>query len=201
MHRTVLVLISIAALAHGLPAYSEHSSTGSTPRILVVVSPTDFTDKEYSDTRSAFEAAGARVTVSTTTTSPAISHNGKKLRIDIGLANVGVGDFDAIVIIGGVGIVSDLLDFLPLRRLVQEACKSGKVVAAICIAPMVLAKAGLLKGLKATCYSDTAVVAQLRASGAIYVNERVVISGHIVTANGPEASREFGQAIIAVLST
>jgi protease I len=187
-------------LGTGSSEVTEHSSTGSRPRILVVVSPTDFTDKEYLDTRSAFEAAGARVTVSRTTTSPAISHNGKKLKIDIGLANVEVGDFDSIVIVGGVGIVGDLLDFLPLRRLVKEARKSGKVIAAICIAPMVLAKAGLLKGLKATCYSDTAVVAQLRASGAIYVNERVVISGHIVTANGPEASGEFGQAIFAALS-
>jgi putative intracellular protease/amidase len=166
----------------------------------LVVSPTDFTDQEYYDTRGALDAAHAKVTVASATASPAVSHDGKKLNADVALPRVKVGDFDAIVIVGGVGIVSGLLDFLPLRQLLIDASKSEKVIAAICIAPMVLAKAGLLKGVRATCYLDKTVVGLLKANGADYVDQQVVLTGRIITANGPGASGAFGKAVVAALS-
>jgi putative intracellular protease/amidase len=66
---------------------------------------------------------------------------------------------------------------------------------------MVLAKAGLLRYRLATCYSDQAVVRQLKQNGANYVDKKVVVEGRVVTANGPASSADFARAILEVLKT
>ena len=200
MCRKRLTLVAVVTLTLAVSGYADTKTPAGVPRILVVVAPTDFTDQEYYDTRSALDAAHANVTVGSTTISQAVSHAGKRLKVDVALPNVRVQDFDAIVIVGGAGVVSSLLNYLPLRQLLLEASKAEKVIAAICIAPMVLAKAGLLKGVRATCYLDKTVVGVLKANGADYVDQQVVVTGRIITANGPEASGAFGRAVVAVVS-
>ena len=64
---------------------------------------------------------------------------------------------------------------------------------------MVLARAGVIKGVTATCYSDGITINYLKASGARYVDKTVVVSGNIVTGNGPDAAREFAQQVLSVL--
>jgi protease I len=71
--------------------------------------------------------------------------------------------------------------------------EDGKVVGAICAAPVILAKAGLLKDKKATVYPDHEYT--LKQYGAIYTGEAVTVDGNIITGNGPESSRAFGQAV------
>ena len=75
-------------------------------------------------------------------------------------------------------------------------------MAAICIAPEILAKAGVLKEKKATVWSssiDQGPVEFLENEGAEHVEEPVVVDGKIITGNGPEAATEFGQKIVEVL--
>jgi protease I len=200
MYRRLLAVVAGVSLTCVACCYGEIKARAGVARILVVVSPADFTDQEYYDTRSALDAAHAKVTVASTTTSQAVSHDGRRLKVDVALPKVQVGDFDAIVLVGGAGILSGLLDFLPLRKLLIDASKSEKVIAAICIAPMILARAGLLKGVRATCYLDKAVVGELKANGADYVEQQVVVTGRIITASGPGASGAFGKAVIAAVS-
>ena len=69
-------------------------------------------------------------------------------------------------------------------------------MAAICLAPVVLARAGILKGKKATYYESTASFREMKAGGAVLVNKPVVADGRIVTANGPAASKEFAAEFI-----
>jgi protease I len=77
--------------------------------------------------------------------------------------------------------------------LAWEMYADGKVVSAICAAPVILAKAGLLKDKKATVYPDHEYT--LKQYGAIYTGEAVTVDGNIITGNGPESSRAFGQAV------
>ena len=158
-------------------------------RIAMVVADNDFTDEEYFETRAEFEREGAKVIVCSPRGTLAVSHNGRQLAVDSKLEAIASGQFDAIVLVGGAGVVSSL-----------GAEHVGKLVAAICSAPMVLAKAGLLRGRVATCYPDSTVVGQLKTNGADYVDKPVVISGRIVTGNGPAASTEFARAVIKLLS-
>lgn len=169
-------------------------------RIAMVVADSDFPDEEYFETRAVFEREGAKVTVCSPRGTMAVSHNGQQLAVDSNIEVIVAGQFDAIVLVGGVGVGSSLMTSNSLQKLVADAEHAGKLVAAICIAPMVLAKAGLLRSRAATCYSDPTVVRQLKANGAEYVNKKVVVSGRIVTGNSLGASTEFAQTIIRLLS-
>jgi len=71
-------------------------------------------------------------------------------------------------------------------------------LAAICIAPVTLARAGLLKGRKTTVWSSEA--GKLKAAGAVYTGKSLERDGNIITASGPTAAIEFGSQLLKVLS-
>ena len=86
-------------------------------------------------------------------------------------------------------------------RLCPEARPEGaadkhKVLAAICVAPITLARAGVLEGKRATTSLAGSVI---EAEGATYTGALVERDGLIITANGPAASDAFGRAIAAAL--
>ena len=83
-------------------------------------------------------------------------------------------------------------------RIAEEAAAGGKVLAAICLAPVILANAGLLAGKQATVAGTEA--AALEGAGATYTGPGVTVDGRLVTANAPKASRRFGQTIAQLLS-
>jgi len=70
-------------------------------------------------------------------------------------------------------------------------------VGAICIAPGILARAGILKDKKATVFPSE--IETLKREGAHYSALPVVIDGKIVTADGPEAAEGFGKALVKTL--
>lgn len=84
-----------------------------------------------------------------------------------------------------------------LQLLAKKFYEAGKLTAAICVAPAILAKAGVLSGKKATSWSGA--VDDLKNGGAIYVNEQVVRDGQLITADGPSAAASFAKKIIEVL--
>jgi putative intracellular protease/amidase len=98
-----------------------------------------------------------------------------------------------------MGAYKYLRDNEALRNLLRASAKANKVVAAICIAPAVLARCGVLRNVAATCYSDKNVIDILKRNGAQYVNNSVVVSGNIITGNGPDASQEFATKVLEAL--
>ncbi|MDD1666685.1 MAG: DJ-1/PfpI family protein, partial [Methanomicrobiales archaeon] len=72
--------------------------------------------------------------------------------------------------------------------------------AAICLSPVVLARAGVLSGKKATVFRTADSVAEMRKGGADLRGEPVVVDGRFVTANGPAVARRFGEAVVSGLS-
>jgi protease I len=101
---------------------------------------------------------------------------------------VRVSDYDCIVFIGGVGATVYFDDPLA-HSIASEAAAAGKVVAAICVSPVTLARAGVLQGRRATVFPDYA--AELENAGAMYTGEDVTVDGRIITANGPGAAEKF----------
>ena len=89
-------------------------------------------------------------------------------------------DYDLVVLPGGMPGSTNLRDNETLIASLQEAAKAGKYVAAICAAPIVLERAGLLEGRKFTCFPG---VEEQIASGE-HQTDLVVVDGNIVTSRG-----------------
>ncbi|MBM3975832.1 MAG: DJ-1/PfpI family protein [Planctomycetes bacterium] len=106
------------------------------------------------------------------------------------------GDFDALVLPGGMPGTKHLADDPRVLALVREMQRAGKHVAAICAAPSVLAKAGVLEGVAATSYPGF----QDKLAGArVERGSRVVVAGRIVTSQGPGTALEFALELVRLL--
>jgi protease I len=155
-----------------------------------------FNESEYGKPRAMLEKKGAVVTVASSSLDVVKSYTGgKRVRPDVLLSDVRVADYDAIVFVGGLPYDPDVPEML---RVAQEAVAEGKLVAGICNSVIALAKAGVLDGKRTTslAYHPASV---LEEEGAILTDALVERDGLIITANGPEASGQFGEAIVAAL--
>ncbi|WP_334110778.1 DJ-1/PfpI/YhbO family deglycase/protease [Thermodesulfitimonas autotrophica] len=169
-------------------------------KVLLVIAPKDFRDEEFFTPKQIFAEKGTQVTVASTARGTATGMLGGKAKVDLVFAEVRASSYDAVVIAGGTGSETYLWGNQQLRRIVQEAYAQGKVVAAICLSPVVLARAGCLKGREATVFPDPAAVKELKSAGAKYVNRSVVTAGKVVTGRDPEAAGEFAQVVARLLS-
>ena len=93
---------------------------------------------------------------------------------------------------GGMPGATNLYAYAPLRELIIEHAKAGKALAAICAAPLVLGRLGLLKGKKITCYPGF----EGELVGATPTGKLVEVDGNILTGKGPVAAYLLGYAII-----
>ncbi|KAF0814096.1 putative cysteine protease YraA [Andreprevotia sp. IGB-42] len=104
---------------------------------------------------------------------------------------------DAIVLPGGGPGTDALAACLPLYDRLRAHHDAGRRVAAICAAPTVLAKAGLLQGKAATCFPGREPV--LAEHGAKVTNYQVVTDGLITTSRGPATAGLFGIELVRLL--
>ena len=128
--------------------------------------------------------------------------DGGEVNVGLLVSEINLADFDAVVFIGGPGCLENL-DNESSYKVAQETVSQGKILASICISPVILAKAGVLEDKEATVWSltlDRGPVVILKENGAIYQDKTVVVDGKIITGNGPEASKEFGEAILKLLT-
>jgi len=171
-------------------------------KIAMVIAFRDFRDEEYFIPKQILISAGAKVTTVSSSLGKAIGKLGGETEVSALLKDFEVKNYDAILFIGGPG-AAKYIDDETCHQIIRETVKSNKVLGAICIAPAILAKAGILKEKKATVWSssvDKSAVKILKEEGAIFQSEAVVVDGKIVTASGPAAAKEFAQTIINILS-
>ena len=165
-------------------------------KVLMVIASTNFRDEEYSYPRKALEDAGARVTVACSSLNTAKGKLGLEVKPDILISNVKEIDYDGIVFVGGGGS-KEYFDSPIAHKLAQNFYSKGKLTSAICIAPAILANAGLLKDKKATSFPSSGET--LKAKGAVFTGSGVESDGKIVTGSGPEAAKKFGEKLVEVL--
>jgi protease I len=161
-------------------------------RVLMVIAPQNFRDEEFEEPRRILQEAGASVTVASARAT-AKGMFGTTVRPDLTLDKVRVDDYDAVIFVGGSGAATYFEDERALA-IAKDAAKKGKKVGAICIAPVILANAGLLEGKRATVW-DGDFARRLKEKGAKYTGKPVEVDGNIITANGPAAAKEFGKVI------
>ena len=119
------------------------------------------------------------------------SHNLVTLRCDMLLEDADFSDGDALILPGGNPGYLNLRSSECVRRVVGDYYSSGKVVAAICGAPTVLAAAGVARGRRVTCHSS--VISEME--GYDYVGGSVVDDGNLITSAGAGVSVEFALAV------
>lgn len=171
--------------------------TLSGKKVLILIAPENFQDTEYQVPRDYFLQQGAQVFVASSKRE-AMGKYGLRVTVDISLdqAEQECADYDAVVVVGGSG-VRQYFENPAAKNLCRSTLAAGKVLAAICAAPGLLAHAGVLRDRTATSHESEADT--LRQFGAQYTGNVVTIDGNIVTANGPDAAQEFGEKIATLL--
>jgi len=191
-----LILIVLAMGCVGDSPMSQLSLKGK--KALMVVAPQDFRDEEYFDTKRVLENSGVTVITASRNVREASGMLGGKARVDVNLSDVDAEGFDAVVFVGGGGAQVYFNDSRA-QQIAVSAYEKGKIVAAICLAPVILANAGILQGKRATCF-DGVYASQLEAGGAEYTGEEVTRDENIITANGPAAAKDFGSEIARAMA-
>ena len=165
-------------------------------KAVMIIALNQFREEELFEPKDILEKSGIEVQVASSALSLATGVAGQTYMPQLLLKEIKASDFDAVIFVGGAGATQYWNDPVA-HKLVREAFESGKIVAAICVAPVVLAKAGILKGKQATVWSSDA--GQLLVAGAKYSRDNVVKDGKIITASGPFAAREFGEALVKAI--
>lgn len=102
---------------------------------------------------------------------------------------------ECILLPGGMPGTLHLRESKLVRDRVAAGKARGILLTAICAAPTVLSACGVLKGERATCYPG--MEGELDCAGCL--PEKVVVSGRVITGQGPGAAADFGFAILAAL--
>jgi len=160
--------------------------------ILMVIAPKDFRDEELFETKE--ELLDAGLTIVTASISKGICTGTKdgKTIAEVELEDLDTNNYQGVVFVGGPGSRIYFED-PEAHRIAKEMHADEKLVAAICVAPVILAKAGLLKDKSATVFNSE--IETLKKMGANYTGLALTQDENIITANGPQSSRAFGELI------
>jgi 4-methyl-5(b-hydroxyethyl)-thiazole monophosphate biosynthesis len=104
-------------------------------------------------------------------------------------------DADLLMLPGGMPGATNLNEHEGLKKALVAQAEAGKMVSAICAAPLVLGGLGILKGKRATCYPGF----EQTLEGAEYTEDLWTIDGNIITGEGPAAALPYAYSLLAML--
>lgn len=161
-------------------------------KAVFIIAQNGFRDEELLKPKELLEDREFEVAVAAPKQEKAVGKLGAEVEPDLSWDEVSVDDFDAIAFVGGPGMREQLENPTALK-LAKDFAQAGKIVAAICVAPSVLANAGLLIGKRVTAFptEEENVVNK----GAEYTGMPVEVDGKIITAKDPSAALDFAEKI------
>jgi len=158
-----------------------------------IVPRESFRDEELFVTRDELERAGWVCTIASRAVGVCEGMRGGRVLATVALSQLDGAAYDAVIFVGGNGARS-FFDEEDAHRVARRAAAGIGVLAAICIAPGILARAGVLSGRHAAVHASEAKA--LLAAGAFVPPTSVVVDGKLVTADGPHAAHDFAMAIV-----
>ncbi|MDD1727543.1 MAG: DJ-1/PfpI family protein [Methanospirillum sp.] len=167
-------------------------------KVLIAIPPEKFRDEELLEPVTVFQEAGVKFELASTHVGVVMGVLGKKAKVNRTFEDIllkGSDDYYALMIIGGPGTMVHLWNNTHLHELARIFNSKGKVVAGIDNAPIVIAKAGLLKKKEATVVPGQ-TIREMMIDDAIIVNKPIVYMDKIITANGHEVAKEFAKLIV-----
>ncbi len=165
-------------------------------KITMVIAPENFRDEEFFIPKRVFEDNGYEVSVVSLYRCVAKGMLGSAFRVEKTIYDIDPRKIDALVIVGGSGATC-FWNLKELHKKIRMAFSLGKVVAAICISPLTLANAGIIKGMRATGWPS--IARDMRGMGVIYTGRGVERSKNVITAKGPPWAKEFAETILEAL--
>ncbi len=174
-------------------------------KALFIIAFRDFQDWEFLKTKEILEQNKIECDVASTQIGLAQGAFGANFKVTKILEHIITKDYDAVIFVGGAGTPSVRIKRDSIR-IAEESFKLGKVTCAICWAPTILGKAGILKNKKATVWlgydeeygMNTDKI--LEQYGANFVDKEVVVDGLIITATGPPVAEKFAKEIVKALN-
>jgi protease I len=169
----------------------------------VLILATDgFEQSELFEPRKALLDAGAAVTLASIGTDPiqGMQHDekGETITPDMTLDAVEPGQYDMLLLPGGVANPDKLRMQPQAVEIVRQLVDAGKPVAAICHGPWLLIEADVVDGKRMTSWPS--VRTDLRNAGADVVDEAVVVDGQLITSRKPDDILAFNKAVIEALA-
>ena len=134
-------------------------------------------------------------TVSITDSNIVESAHGVQMVTDLIFEEADLSDADLLMLPGGMPGALNLNEHEGLKKALVAQAEAGKMVSAICAAPMVLGGLGILRGKRATCYPGF----EDELKGATCTGALVEVDGQFITGKGPAAVFEFGYAIVEMM--
>ena len=123
--------------------------------------------------------------------------HGMVLRADCTLESVCPDCADMVVLPGGMGGVESIMASDAAMELIKNAYEKGKTVAAICAAPMILGKLGIIEGKRAVIYPG--MESELLGAEAVK-GVKTCVDGRVITGQGPGAAFDFGLELVKYLA-
>lgn len=172
----------------------------------MIIAFRNFQDWEFSKPKEIFEKFNIQIDVASTQKGLAKGTFGLDYKVSLILEEIipKIKEYDAIIFVGGAGtpIIRKKKETILIA---ENAYKLNKIIGAICWAPTILAKSGILKNKKATCWlgfdseynANTDKV--LEQYGCDYSKDFVVVDKNIVTAEGPMHAEKFANEILKLL--
>jgi len=139
--------------------------------------------------------AGVTVVLAGLHDGPVEAAHGVKVIPDCGIDELAAEDFDAVILPGGYPGYVNLGADARVLALVRTVFEAGKIVAAICGAPVILGRLGIVKGKRATIFPGK----ESDLTDAKPVRDPVVVDGTVVTSQGPGTALEFAITLAELL--
>ncbi len=167
-------------------------------KALFIIAQNNFRDEELQKPLAMLKDAGHKCTIASIEKGGCKGMLGLEIDTDIAVRDASADDYDVFIVVGGSGSPG-LAGYPEVLSLLRDAKRKNKRLASICLATMVLARAGVIAGKKATVYKTDASLKALKDGKVNFIDKAVVVDENLVTANGPAAAEEFGRKILEML--
>lgn len=169
---------------------------------VAVIATDGFEEAELTEPVKALRDAGAKPDVISLKSGKiqGFNHDTKGAQVDVDrvLDDVRAEEYDAILLPGGA-LNADAMRMQPkLQSFLQEAERASKPMAVICHAPWEVISSGIAKGHRMTSYHT--IQDDVRNAGATWVDEEVVVDGHLVTSRKPSDIPAFNREMLALFA-
>ena len=124
-----------------------------------------------------------------------LGSHGIKMKADRSIFDVKSNELAGIILPGGMPGSRNLQESQPLLDIIRELAGKKELLAAICAAPIVLEKAGVIEGRQVTSFPGF----EDELSSSIYREELIVKDGNIITGRGPGVALDFSYAVLEYL--
>jgi protease I len=160
------------------------NSSGVTAKKAALIVPSEnFHDDEFWQTKAILESARILVTVASNRLGPIRGMNASLFEVSVTANQIKAEDFDAIIVIGGLGAAMFNNDIV-VRNLLQDASRRRKIIGATSYGTAVLASAGILQGIKVACPVD--ISDDITRMGAVYSNALIEENQRVITCAGSQ---------------